>query len=71
MEKKRPFVILLLVASSFAIIALLNGNITGYSVYHKMSSIFSGNTLSTITPSLIILTIIFTVSIVALKNISK
>ncbi len=77
MEKKNPVLIVTLVMLSFAIVALLNttfsgsNGITGYSVYGKLSSIFSGNTLSTMGAPMIILTLILVVSAVALRNISK
>ncbi len=70
MEKKRPFVIIALVLISFGIIALLNASITGFTVYDKLSSIFSGNALSTMGPTLVLGTI-FAISIVALHKTSK
>ena len=70
MEKKRPFVILALVMFSFAAIALLNTSLTGFTVYGKLSSIFSGNALSTMGPTLILATI-FAISVVALKRIAS
>ncbi|MBR9691526.1 hypothetical protein GOV06_01955 [Candidatus Woesearchaeota archaeon] len=70
-EKKRPFVIAILVMLSFAIIAVFNSGITGYTVYEKLSSIFSGNTLSAVGGPIIILTVIITISVIALKKITK
>ena len=72
MAKKRPFVIAAMVMIAFGLIALLNtASPTGYSVYSKLSSIFSGNTLSTISGPLVVLTLIFAVSIIGLKKISE
>ena len=71
MPKQNPFLIVLFVMMAFGAIALLNASMTGYSVYGKLSSIFSGNTLSAMGGPLIVLTVIFTVSAVALGKITK
>ncbi|MBW2996441.1 hypothetical protein KY332_04015 [Candidatus Woesearchaeota archaeon] len=75
MEKKKPIIIIAMILGAFTLVAFFNalfsGGLTGLSVYDKLSSIFSGNTLSTIGSPMLILTIIITVSAVALKNVHK
>ncbi len=71
MAKKRPFISLILLLLGFAAIAFIgSGDITGLAVYENFSSTFSKNTLSVIGPTTIFL-IIFSVSIVALRRITK
>ena len=70
MEKKRPFLVLAFVLVTMGIIAAFNVSITGFSVYGKLSSIFSGNALSTAGPTILMLTVL-TVAVVALHRTSK
>ena len=71
MVRQRPFLLIGMVGVAFGMIALLNGGLTGFSVYGKLSSIFSGNTLSTMGPSIVIFSIIFGVAIVGLSRLNK
>ncbi len=76
-QKQKPIVIIALILFAFTLVALVNAgfgrfsNISGFSVYGKLSSIFSGNTLSTIGGPLAILTVILTISISALHKVTK
>jgi len=70
MEQKRPFLVLAFVLVTLGIIAALNASVTGFSVYDKLSSIFSGNALSTAGPTILLLTIL-TISVVALHRSTK
>ena len=74
MEKNRPFIVIALVMLVFALIAFFNTSfepsMTGLTVYGRLSSIFSGNALSTMGPTMILLTILV-ISVVALHKTSK
>ena len=76
-EKKKPIIIIAMILGAFTLVAFINATftgfsqITGFTVYDKLSSIFSGNTLSTIGAPMLVLTMIIAVSAVALKNIVK
>lgn len=75
MAKKKPFLAIILIMLTFAIIAFItsipNSGITGgFAVYGKLTSMFSKNALVTIGPTAIFITIL-TVTIIALQRISK
>ncbi len=67
---KRPLILVALIAFALGLIILINNGLTGYTVYGKLSSIFSGNALSAMAPTIVLATI-FAVSIVALRNTIK
>ena len=74
-DKKKPIIIIAMILGAFTVVAFLSsifsGGITGATVYAKLSSVFSGNTLSTIGGPLVILTIIISISVVALNRMHK
>ena len=70
MKDKRPWILIALIIFAFGLIYILNSQMTGYSVYGKLSSIFSGNALSTMGPVAILVTI-FAVAIAGFKKIKE
>ena len=69
MKRKNPFVVTGLVVLAFALIAMLNGNITGFTAFKNLN-FFSNNFLSLMAP-FVILALIFVISLVALKKMSE
>lgn len=74
MAKKKPFLAIILIMLTFALIAFIasipTNGITGFVVYGKLTSMVSQNALATIGPTTIF-TIILIVAIIALQRISK
>ena len=66
MKRKSPLIVVALVAVAFLMIAMLNGNITGFTAFENLN-FFSNNYLSLMAP-FVILGLVFVVSMVALKK---
>ncbi len=74
MAKKKPFLAIILIMLTFALVAFIasipTNRITGFAVYGKLTSTFSSNALATVGPTVVFI-IIFIVAMIALQRISK